>query len=169
MGHVSKSCCVVLSRFNRCSIGMSVKVVHWDPQRIIGQPQAGMLDMRTTNISDRLCSVHDECCQATATSSLGKQTKRRIAAGRSHNVDPFHYITFFSIFPCGLLVLLKTNSRMRSTLEHGRRTRSRSRGLPVKAYPHCGFDSRLIAVELDSTKTTAVLWGARQGILEGKK
>ena len=91
-----------------------------------------MLDMRTTSISDHLCSVHDECCQATATSSLGKQTKRRIAAGRSHNVDPFHYITFFSIFPCGLLVLLKTNSRMRSTLEHGRRTRSRSRGYRLK-------------------------------------
>ena len=75
---------------------------------------AGMRETRMSSISEHVHSA--ECCQATTVSS-GKTNQ---AQGRSHNVDPFHYITLFSIFPCGLLVLFETNSRIRSTTDGGR-------------------------------------------------
>ena len=67
--------------------------------------------------------------------------KTNQAQGRSRSVDPFHYITLFSIFPCGLLVLFKTNSRTRSTTDGGREAAAGGYRLKLVLAADSPFDS----------------------------
>ena len=101
---VSKLCRVFLSKFNlerktrhsTYNTGMSVKDVHWDPQRIIGQAQA-CEKTRMSNISEHQQSV--QCHQAiTGVSSLGRQIKRSAATTTS-----IHFITPASGKPTTIL------------------------------------------------------------------
>src|ERR1700753_4056784 len=94
-----------------------------------------MRETRMSSISEHVHSA--ECCQA-ATVSSGKTNQ---AQGRSHNVDPFHYITLFSIFPCGLLVLFETNSRIRSTTDGGREAAAVGYRLKLTLTADSPFDS----------------------------
>jgi hypothetical protein len=125
---------------------MSVKDVHWDPQRIIGQPQADMLKARTRSISEHLRSA--QCCQVTTVSSLGNQIKRRGGAATS-----IHFITrlSLSLFSHVISLYLTYSSKQTAgcaafpSTDGGQEAAAGGYRLPVKAHPHCGFESSLCA------------------------